>query len=124
MRKGEGLTKTGRKPPMLKTRAFVLTAALLALSTGAAFAIDAEPAIKARQDFYKEMGKAFKGLNDDLKSDNPSVDDLKKNASVVEAHTGKIPALFPAGTGPDAGIKTGAKAEIWQKWDEFQKDAG
>jgi cytochrome c556 len=108
---------------MLKTRASILVAALLAVS-GASYALDVESAIKTRQDFYKEMGKAFKGLNEDLKAGNPSPDELKKYAAVIEAHTGKIPALFPAGTGSDAGFKTGAKPEIWTKWDEFQRDAG
>ena len=45
-------------------------------------------------------------------------------AAVIDGKTGKIPALFPAGTGIESGIKTGAKPEIWQKWDEFQRDAG
>jgi len=107
---------------MLKTRAFVLGAALLAVS-GTAFAIDVESAVKTRQDFYKETGKAFKGLLEELKSDNPNPADLQKFAAVIDAHAGKIPALFPAGTGADSGVKTGAKPEIWTKWDEFQKDA-
>lgn len=108
---------------MLKSRAVLLAAAIFALS-GAALAVDASAAIKERQDFYKDLGKNFKGLNEALKSDSPSTDDLKKFAAAIGGKTGKIPALFPAGTGPDAGIKAGAKAEIWQKWDEFQKDAG
>ena len=108
---------------MLKTRAVLLAAAILSVS-GAALAIDADAAIKARQDFYKDLGKNFKGLHDALKADNPAPADLKPFAAVIGSKVGKIPALFPAGTGPETGIKTGAKAEIWQKWDEFQKDAG
>lgn len=110
---------------MRKARAVAVlsVAALLAVS-GAALAIDAEAAIKSRQDFYKDMGKNFKGLHDALKADNPSPDELKKFAAVIGGKAGKIPALFPAGTGPESGIKTGAKPEIWQKWDEFKKDAG
>ena len=108
---------------MLKTRAVILAAAILSFS-GAASALDAEYAIKSRQDFYKDMGKAFKGLVEDLKSDNPALDNLKKYAAVIDGKAGKLPGLFPAGTGPEAGVKTGAKPEIWQKWDEFQRDAG
>ncbi len=107
---------------MLKMRSFLLAAALLSFS-GAALAIDAEAAHKAREDFYKDLGKNFKGLHDALKGDNPAPADLKQFAAGIEAHAGKIPALFPAGTGPETGVKMGAKAEIWQKWDEFQKDA-
>ena len=108
---------------MIKTRAVLLAAAILSVS-GAALALDAPAAIKDRQDFYKDMGKNFKGLMDALKTDNPSPADLKQFSAVIGGKAGKIPALFPAGTGPEAGVKTGAKAEIWQKWDEFQKDAG
>src|ERR1700761_6965264 len=104
---------------MLKAHAFVLGAALLAVS-GASYAIDVESAIKTRQEFYKEMGKAFKGLTDDLKGGSPSPEELKKYAAVIDGKAGKIPALFPAGTGSDSGMKTGAKPEIWAKWDEFQ----
>ena len=108
---------------MLKTRAVLLAAVILSVS-GAALAVDAEAAHKAREEFYKDMAKNFKGLNEALKSGNPDPDDLKKFSAVIGGKAGKIPALFPAGTGPESGVKTGAKAEIWQKWDEFQKDAG
>jgi cytochrome c556 len=108
---------------MLKPRAVLLVAAILSVS-GAALAIDAQAAHEAREAFYKDMGKNFKALHEALKSDNPSTDDIKKFAAVIGGKAGKIPALFPAGTGSDSGVKTGAKPEIWQKWDEFQKDAG
>lgn len=108
---------------MFKTRAVILAAALLAVS-GASYAIDVGDAVKTRQEFYKDLGKAFKGLNEDLKGGTPSLDELKKYAATIDGKTGKIPALFPAGTGADSGVKTGAKPEIWAKWDEFQRDAG
>lgn len=107
----------------MKTRALLFAAAILSVS-GAALAVDAQAAHEQREAFYKDLGKNFKGLNEALKSDNPSIDEIKKFAAVIDGKAGKIPALFPAGTGSDSGVKTGAKPEIWQKWDEFQKDAG
>jgi len=103
---------------------YAFAAAAVFAVSGAALALDAEQAIKSRQEFYKEMGKAFKGLTDDLKAGDPSAGDMQKYTAVINGKATRLPGLFPAGTGPEAGVKTGAKPEIWQKWDEFQKDAG
>jgi cytochrome c556 len=43
---------------------------------------------------------------------------VRKSAATIHAFAPQIPSLFPPGTGPDAG-KTDAKAEIWQKPDDF-----
>ncbi len=105
-------------------RVYGLAAVLaVVIASGAAFALDAPAAIKDRQDFYKDLGKSMKGLFEELKSSSPNVDEMKKFAANIDTAAPKIPTLFPAGTGPEAGVKTGAKAEIWQKPDEFKKDA-
>jgi len=100
-------------------------AAVLAvvIGTGAAMALDAPAAIKERQDFYKDIGKSMKGIGEELKSSSPNIADIKKYSAAIDAAAPKVPSFFPAGTGPEAGVKTGAKAEIWQKPDEFKKDA-
>ena len=105
-------------------RVYGLAAVLaVAIGSSAAMALDAPAAIKDRQDFYKDIGKSMKGLGEELKSSSPNAAELKKFAAAIDASAPRIPALFPAGTGPEAGVKTGAKAEIWQKPDEFKKDA-
>ena len=105
-------------------RQFGLAFALAALiGSGAALAIDPAAAIKERQEFYKDLGKNTKGLSEELKKSDASVADVQKFAAAIDAAAPKIPALFPAGTGPEAGVKTAAKAEIWQKNDDFKKDA-
>ena len=93
------------------------------IGSGAALALDAPAAIKDRQDFYKALGKSMKGLAEELKSSSPNVAELKKFAADIDTAAPKIPTLFPTGTGTEAGVKTAAKAEIWQKSDEFKKDA-
>ena len=93
------------------------------IASGAAIALDAPAAIKERQEVYKEIGKSMKGIGEELKSSSPNVEAIKKFAATVDTDSQKIPTLFPAGTGPESGVKTGAKAEIWQKPDEFKKDA-
>jgi cytochrome c556 len=100
-------------------------AAMLAvvIGSGAALALDAPAAIKERQDFYKDIGKSMKGLGEELKSSSPNIADIQKYSAALDVAAPKVPSFFPAGTGPEAGVKTGAKAEIWQKPDEFKKDA-
>ena len=106
-------------------RQFGLAVALAALiGSGAALAIDPAAAIKDRQDFYKDLGKSTKGLQEELKKPDASPAELQRLAAAIDAAAPRISALFPAGTGPETGIKTAAKAEIWQKNDVFQKDTG
>ena len=98
----------------------LVVAALVAGS--AALAVDAPQVISQRQDFYKGMGKSFKAVIDELKKSDASVAELQKNAVSIDENAPKLITFFPAGTGPEAGVKTAAKPEIWQKQDEFKKD--
>ena len=42
---------------------------------------------------------------------------------MLDAEAPKLGTYFPAGTGLDTGLKTGAKPDIWAKPAEFKKDA-
>jgi cytochrome c556 len=101
----------------------VAAALAVVIASGTALALDVPGAIKERQDVYKEIGKSMKGIGEELKSSSPTVAEIKKFAATIDTDAAKVPSLFPAGTGPEAGVKTGAKADIWQKPDEFKKDA-
>jgi cytochrome c556 len=94
-----------------------------ALAAGAAFAqAPATPAQKARHEHFHDIGKAFKGILDELKAPAPSIAVLQTNAKSIDELASQLPGWFPAGTGPEAG-KTQALPTIWQKPDEFKKDA-
>lgn len=71
-----------------------------------------------RHEKYEAIGDAMKVISRELKGDNPDLAAVRKNAAIINAFAPQIPSLFPPGTGPDAG-KTDAKAEIWQKPDDF-----
>ena len=43
---------------------------------------------------------------------------IRSSAATIAGLAPKVPSWFPAGTGPDVG-KTEAKAEIWQKPQDF-----
>ena len=71
-----------------------------------------------RHEKYEELGDAMKAVSRELKGDSPDLAAVRKHAGTFAAFAPQIPSLFPPGTGPDAG-KTEAKAEIWQKPDDF-----
>jgi cytochrome c556 len=79
--------------------------------------------ITARQDNYKQIGKANKAINDELRKPAPSIPVIQANAAVLATLAPRIPSWFPRGTGPEAGVKTAALPAIWQRIPEFQTDA-
>ena len=84
----------------------------IALTAGAALAYDAASQVKDRQATMKQIGGAMKGLYDTLNGDKDPAK-LKSHAANINSLAGKVPGLFPAGSGPSSGEKTKAKAEIW-----------
>lgn len=81
--------------------------------TGAAAPpVDHKAVMKARHDHYEEMGRAMKGIGDQLKAGSPDMAVIQRHADTVAGFGPQIPGWFPAGSGPEAG-KTRAKAEIW-----------
>jgi cytochrome c556 len=101
--------------------------AILALSASGGFvaAQDQSPAaiIKARQAHLKELGGAMKAIGDQLKSgavDNAAVTTA---AGKIDLLAKDLPNWFPAGTGPEAGVKTAAKPEIWANPADFKAAA-
>lgn len=94
-----------------------------AATNAAAPAADPAEVIKARQAHYKEMGKAMKGIGDELKKSAPDVAVIQANAATLDRLAPQVPGWFPAGTGPEAGVKTEARAEIWSKPEEFSAAA-
>jgi cytochrome c556 len=71
-----------------------------------------------RHEKFETLGDAMKVVSRELKGERPDLAAVRKNAGVIAAFAPQIPSLFPPGTGPDAG-RTEAKAEIWQKPDDF-----
>lgn len=69
--------------------------------------------IEARQHNLKDLGGAFKAVNDQLKTDAPQIEQIRLAAQEIASHAREIGNWFPAGTGPDSGVKTEALAIIW-----------
>jgi cytochrome c556 len=69
--------------------------------------------VKARQKGLKTLGAAFKTIRDELHGDSPDAAKIRSAAADITNTAGAIGKWFPAGTGPDSGVKTDAKPEVW-----------
>jgi cytochrome c556 len=98
--------------------------ALTGMISGVALAAVApKDAVAQRQANFKKIGGTFKALNDQLRSPAPDKAQIVVLANQLKSLTPGIPTWFPAGSGVEAGVKTAAKAEIWQKPDVFKGHA-
>jgi cytochrome c556 len=76
-------------------------------------ATSAAEVVKARQKGLKALGAAFKTIRDELKGDSPDAAKIREASGDITQAAGAIDKWFPAGTGPDSGVKTDAKPEVW-----------
>ena len=74
--------------------------------------------MKERHENYEKIGDAMKGISRELKGDSPDLDKVRAGAATIAQLAPQVATWFPAGTGPDVG-KTEARAEIWQKPEDF-----
>jgi cytochrome c556 len=75
--------------------------------------------VSERHDLMEETGKNAKTINDATKSGQPG--SIVAPARAIAAAAQRIPGLFPPGsTHPDSR----AKPAIWEKFPEFERDAG
>ena len=82
-------------------------------AASAARAGSAAEGVKARQQGLEALGAAFKVIRDELKGDAPDAAKIRKASADITQAAGTIDKWFPAGTGPDSGVKTDAKPDVW-----------
>ena len=78
--------------------------------------------MKERHENYEKIGEAMKVISRELKAANPDLARVRTGAATIADLAPQVPSWFPAGTGPDVG-KTEARAEIWQKPEDFAAKA-
>jgi cytochrome c556 len=115
---GNSAAKSNQVLPITDAAADAAKASTAALPTQPVAKDRAAAFMHERHEKYKAMGDAMKAVSRELKGDSPDLAAVRKNAGIFAAFAPQIPSLFPPGSGPDAG-KTEAKAEIWQKPDDF-----
>jgi cytochrome c556 len=107
--------------PLKCSAAAILIGAILLDTTALAAATEVTEAIKSRKANYKEIGGAFKTLNDEIKTGAPSIDTIQPLAIDLLKRGSMQMNFFPIGSGPDSGEKTRAKAAIWTEQENFRK---
>jgi cytochrome c556 len=114
-----------RSRPLKK---LVLASVAAAALCGAAFAQRPAPnaaqTIQARQGNYKQMAAALKGISDQLRSGRPDLAQIRPRAAMLAARSVQVLRWFPHGTGPQAGVRTRAMAEIWSNARGFREAGG
>lgn len=92
----------------------ILLASLAAAGlASAAFAFAPADTIRMRQANYKQMGAAMHGITQQARGDSPSIPEIRRHSALILRHAPNVLAWFPRGTGPEARVRTRAKAEIW-----------
>lgn len=81
---------------------------------------DAAVIIEARQQDFKEMGRAMKFFREGLRGDVlPPAEQRIAAAAVISRYAGSIAGWFPEGTGAESGIDTDALPYIWKNGEKF-----
>ena len=78
----------------------------------------AKAVMHQRHEGMEQIGKVMKQLSRDMKAEPLNLNAVRPSAAKMDELARKAGNWFPAGTGPAAG-KTEAKAEIWQKPEDF-----
>ena len=97
--------------------------ALLLAAGGAAAALSGADAAKERIAHMKGMGAAAKVLTEELKSGAPDAAIVKVQTAKIAASAKALPTWFPAGSGPESGVKTRALPLIWSQPSQFAAKA-
>jgi cytochrome c556 len=98
----------------------MLGVAVAAAAAAPVLAATAGDVIKNRIAGLRELGTQFKNVNDELKSNSPNAMIIQISARQMRDVARDQYQWFPKGSGPEAGVKTKAKPEIWAKPAEFK----
>ena len=79
---------------------------------------EAKKLMHDRHERMEEIGDAMKLIGRELKGSNPDLAKVRGGAGTIARLAPQASSWFPPGTEPDVG-KTEAKAEIWQKPEDF-----
>lgn len=77
-------------------------------------------AIRSRIANYRELGSAFKAVNDGLRGGEVQTVLIAQSARQIRNASRGQYEWFPAGSGPQGGAKTRAKSEIWTQPAKFK----
>lgn len=99
----------------------VLAAAAIAGLVGVAFAQSAPEVIQTRQNNYKQIAAAMKGINEQMRADAPDLAIVRRNGALLLHFAPQVLTWFPAGSGQEAGVRTRALPVIWSDRAGFRR---
>ena len=111
-----------RIAPLAYTTGIALLIASAAAGGAALGKAQALRIMHERHEGMETIGKATKVINREFKARSPNLGAVRASSAQIARLSARVPGWFPPGTGPDVG-KTHAKAEIWQKPDDFRAKA-
>ena len=76
--------------------------------------------VKTRIAGLRELGAAFKNAMDGMRGGEVQTIMIRQSAREIKSASQAMYQWFPAGTGPQRGVKTLAKPVIWTKAAEFR----
>jgi cytochrome c556 len=98
----------------------LMTAVLAAMvTTTASWAATPAESVAARQNNFKQMGRAQKAISDELKKPAPDIAAIRASSQVLGGLAPNVNRWFPRGSGVESGAKTGALPVIWQQPAQF-----
>jgi cytochrome c556 len=77
-------------------------------------------AADARHESFEEIGAAMDAIGDALKQPSPDLAVIRAEAATLNTLAPKVATWFPAGSGPQDGMRTEALADAWTKPLEFK----
>ena len=102
---------------------WILSTLALAVIAGSVTAADQAAVIHDRKAHFKEIGRAAKAIHEALGASSPDAAAIQASARQIDQLAPQIPGWFPAGSGAEAGVKTGAKPDIWTHPADFKAAA-
>ena len=97
----------------------MLTACGNEADTGVTEASPSAEIVKARQANFRVFGGSMKSLSEQMRSSTPDFVKIREASNNMIAASEGMANWFPEGSGPESGLKTDAKAEIWVDRTDF-----
>lgn len=82
-----------------------------------------EIAAEARHEKFESIGDSFKVINQEAKKPAPDAALIKARAAEIATLAEELPTWFPAGSGPQDGVKTDALEAVWTDQAKFAERA-
>jgi len=76
--------------------------------------------VRERQEGYRQMADALKGVSGQLRASDPSLAEIRRHGAVLDRNAVRVLGWFPAGTGAESGVRTRALPRIWSDHQGFR----